>query len=324
MKTRWIAFLVICGFLTGLDFSMAAEPGYPTKTIEVILGFSPGGGTDLSARMIAERAKQYLGQEVIIVNKPGGTGRVALTLVSKAKPDGYTLVALSDPGIVLIPHLEKVNYKPIDDFVFIIQYGLINLGVTVLVDSPFRSIKDLVEYARTNPDKLTISSSGADSPGAVAFQAIALREGVKIKTVPFSGGAAAATALLGGHITVASTAIPVLSPYLQAKQIRLLAVLGDERDNAYPEAPTLKELGYPIAFQSWYFIAGPRNLEKPVVKKLEEAFRKVIESPEYTKFAQDLLIWARNPLSDDDLRDAFIRRSKEHGEIFKNLGMGIK
>ena len=324
MKTRWIGVLVILAFFMSLDFSMAVEAGYPTRPIEMILGFSPGGGTDLGARMVAERSKGYLGQEVVVVNKPGGTGRTAMTLVSKAKPDGYTLVGLSDPPVVLVPLLEKVNYKPFDDFTFIIQYGSMELGVGVQTESPFFSIKDLVDYGRANPDKLSVSSSGPDSPGVMAFQAIALREGIRIRAVPFSGGAAAATAVLGGHITVASTAIPVLSPYVKSKQMRLLAVMGNERDSAFPETPTLKELGYPIVLQSWYFIAGPKNLEKPVVKRLEGAFRRVIESPEYMKFAKDLLIWTKNPLSEEDLREGFIRRSKEHEELIKRLGMGTK
>lgn len=321
MKTRWIAFSIIFTFLISLDFSMAAEPAYPTKPIQMVVGAAPGGGMDISTRMIAERVKEYLGQEMVVVNKGGGGGSVALTLVSKAKPDGYTLMCVGDPAVVLVPHLEGVSYKPIDDFTFIIQYGLFNVGFSVLADSPFRSIKDLIEFARTNPDKLTVCSMGPDSPGSVGFQALALLESVKIKVVPFAGSGPAITSVLGGHVNVAGTSLMSQAPHIRAKKLRLLAVMGDERDNTYPEIPTLKELGYPIVLQSWYYFAGPKNMEKPVVKKLEEAFRKVTESSEFIKFAKDQLFWVKNPLSGEDLREGLIRRSKEHEELLKKLGM---
>ena len=320
MKTKWISFVVTFSFLIGLTSAMAAETRYPTKPIEIISG-QPGGGIDLGARMISEYSRNYFEQPVVVVSKPGGAGRVALNYVANAKSDGYTLVALSDPAIVLVPHLETVEYKPIDDFSFIVQYGLMDVGVGVLSDSPFQNMKDLIEFARTNPDKLTVSVFGANSAGGVAFQAIALRENLKIKIVPFSGGVAASTALLSGHVKVTANALPILSPHTRANKLRLLAIMGDERDNSHPDVPTLKELGFPMVFQNWYFIAGPKNLSPAVFKKLEEAFRKVIESSEYVKFAKDQMLWTRNPVSGQALKEAFIRRSQEQEEVLKRLGI---
>jgi tripartite-type tricarboxylate transporter receptor subunit TctC len=324
MLGRWVILLVVIGFSACIDTAISAEGGYPTRPIEMVLGFAPGGGTDLGARMLCERAKALLGQEVTVTNKAGGGGRVALTLAAKAKADGYTLVASSDPAVVLIPHLEKVPYKPIDDFTYLVQYGMMDLGFAVSSASPFMKLKDLIDFARANPDTVTVSSTGPDSAGTVAFQAIALREGLTIKIVPFSGGAAAAAAALGGHVTVTANAMPVLSPHVKANKLRLLAVLGDERGITHPETPTLTELGYPIVLQNWYFVAAPRNLEKPVSQKLEDAFRKVIESPEYTKFAKDLLIWTRKPLWGESLKEAFVQRSKDQEELLKRLGIGLK
>jgi len=321
MKTRHTILLIACAILPGLNVSMAAEPNYPTKPVELSVGVEPGGGIDLSARMIAERIKPHLGQEMVVVNKPGAGGRVALTFLSKAKPDGYSLTSVGDPAIVLIPHLEKVMYDPIDDFTSVIQYGSFNIGYSVLADSPFQSIKDLIAFARANPEKLTVCSMAVDSPGSIGFQAMALHEGVKVKIVPFSGSGPAISAVLGGHVTVAGTSLSSQMPHIKAKKFRLLAVMGDERDPAYPETPTLKELGYPIVLESWYYIYGPKNMEKPVVKKLEEAFRKVIDSPEFTKFAQERLFWVKRPVAGEDLRTALVRRHKEHGELLKKLGM---
>ena len=324
MKVRMIALLIFLSLFFIFNFSIAAEPDYPTKSIEMFVGFSPGAGTDLGARMIAEHAKKHLGQEVVVVNKPGGGGRVALTLVSKAKPDGYTLSATTDSAVILSPHLEKYPYKPLEDFTFISQFGLLEFGVVVLSDSPFRTFKDLMDFARANPDKLTISTVGVGTTNHVAFEALMLLEGLKIKLVPFSGAAPAMTALLGKHVMVASTAASGYATHMKAKTVRLLAVMSEERLDVYPDVPTLKELGYPLVFQSWYIISGPKNMEKSVVKKLADVFIKGTEPAEFIKLAKDLEIYTKNPLSGDELREGIVRRDKKNAELFKKLGMAIK
>jgi tripartite-type tricarboxylate transporter receptor subunit TctC len=327
MKTGMIAFIVLLVVFTSfydLDFLMAAELSYPKRPIEIIVGYGPGGGTDLGVRAIAPNSKKFLGQELVILNKPGGAGRVGMTLLAKAKPDGYTLGAVTDTSIIMTPHLEKVPYKPIEDFTFITQYGVLNNAIVVLSDSPYRTLKELIEFARANPGKLTVGTAGAGSTGYVVFEAISLLEGLQIKLVPFSGAAAGVTALLGGHVMAATLASSGVSPHLQAGKIKLLALMGSERVDNFPGVPTLKEVGYPLEFQSWYIIAGPKNMEKPIVKKLDEVFRKAMESPEFIKLADELEIRAKNPLSCDELTQGIVRRYDTSGKLFKRLGMGIK
>lgn len=323
-QTPLIVILNLSIFFCSFHVSMAAEPNFPTKPIDISVGFSPGAGTDLGSRLIAEISKKYLGQDIVVVNKPGGGGRVALTLLSKAKPDGYSLAATTDAPIILSPHLEKFPYKPLEDFTFVCQFGVLDFGVVVMADSPFRTFKDLMDFARANPDRLTISTPGVGTTNHVAFEALSLLEGSKIKLVPFSGAAPAITALLGGHVMAASTASSGYAPHLKAKRLRLLAMMSEERMEAYPDVPTFKELGYPLVFQSWYVITGPKNIEKPVVKKLADAFMKAMETPEFIKLAKDLEIYTRNPLWGDELREGIIRRDKKNAELFKKLGIGIK
>jgi len=323
MKTRMIVFLMFLSLFYVLNFSMAAEPPYPTKPIEIMVGFSPGAFTDLATRLIAENSKQYLGQEVVVINKPGASGGVAMTLISKAKPDGYTLGAVTDSTIILLPFQEKVSYKPLEDFTFICQTGTIDFGIVVLTDSPFRSLKDVIGFAKANPDKLTVGSM----PGAtqhVALEALSSLEGIKIKLVPFSGAAPTITSLLGGHVMVASTGFSGFAAHLKAGTVRLLAVMSDERLDEYPEVPTLKELGYPLVFQSFHIIVGPKNMDKSIVKKLSDVFSKTIESADFIKFAKKMETWAKKPLSGDELKEAIIQRSKGNEGLFKRLGMGIK
>ncbi len=324
MKTKWMASLVLCWlFLVSLE-SNAAET-YPNRPIEITIGYAPGAGTDLGTRMIAEQAKKDLGQDIVCVNKPGGAGRIALTLIAKAKPDGYSLAATTDSAIIAVPHLEKVPYKSLEDFTFISQFGTLDFGVTVAQDSPFKTFKDVIQFARSNPDKLTLGIIGVGSADHVAFQALAHLENLKIKFVPFAGAAPAMTALLGGHIMMSSPASSGYAPHVKAKTARLLATLGEERMEQYPDVPTLKELGYPsLVFQSWYVISGPKNMEKPVVTKLANSFRKAMATPEFIRVAKDLEIYAPKTLSGDELRAGIVRRDKINEDLFKKLGIGLK
>jgi tripartite-type tricarboxylate transporter receptor subunit TctC len=324
MKKHWGLFLLGCGcwvLLTGCE-SLAAESGFPTRPIEVNVGYSAGGGTDLGARMVAETSKKYLGQEVVCINKAGGAGRVAATLVAKAKPDGYTLGATTDSAMILSPHQEKVPYKPFEDFSYIIQFGILDFGIAVVPDSPLKTFKDMIDFARANPEKLTISVTGQGTTNYYAFEAIALAEKIKLKIVPFSSVVPANSALLGGHVMVASTASSGYAQHVKAKTMRLLAVMSEERMPQYPDVPTLRELGYPnLVFQSWYILFGPKNMEASVVKRLADAFRKGMESPEYKKLADELEIGAKRPLEGEELKQGMMRRDKVNAELFKRLGL---
>jgi tripartite-type tricarboxylate transporter receptor subunit TctC len=322
MKIRLIIFLAFISFLYFLNYSMAAERNYPTRSIDLLVGFAPGAGADLPTRLIAENSRKLLGQEVVIQNKPGGGGRIPWILLPKALPDGYTLGAGPDPALMFIPFLEKVPYK-FEDFIFISQYGVLNYGIVVRQDSPIKTVKDLVEFARANPDTLTVGDIG--STATLIFESLARIEGLKIKLVPFSGGAPALTALLGGHIMVTSSGASAYSQHVRAKTVRLLAVLGETRENAYPEVPTLKESGYPLmVFQNYYVIFGPKNTEKPIVEKLRTTFTKATESPEFIKLAKDLGIWTNEPLSGNELSEVMSRRYKDYGNLFKKTGMELK
>lgn len=166
----------------------------------------------------------------------------------------------------------------------------------------------MMDFARANPDKLTISTVGVGTINHVAFEALMLHEGLKIKLVPFPGAAPAMTALLGGHVMVASTASSGYAPHYKAKTVRLLAIMGEERMDEYPGVPTLKELGYPyLVFQSWYVISGPKNMEKPVVKKLEDSFRKAMGSSSSIKMAKEIGIYVKDLCLPTSLKKSLLK-----------------
>jgi tripartite-type tricarboxylate transporter receptor subunit TctC len=242
-------------------------------------------------------------------------------LISKAKPDGYSLAATTDGSIIAAPHLEPVTYK-LENFTFINQYGTLDFGVSVVPDSPFKTFKEVIEFARANPDKLTMGIVGVNTSDHIALQALARFENLKIRFVPFNGAAPTMTALLGGHVMTASTASSGYAPHVKGKTARLLVVMGEERMDQYPDVPTLKELGYPsLVIQSWYIISGPKNIENSVVKKLEEAFGNAMMTSEFIKVASDLEIHTKKPLFGQALTEALIRRSKENVEMYRKVGL---
>ncbi len=322
-QTGMVVFVIFVAFFYSPYISGAAEANYPTKPIEILVAYAPGGGTDIGARVIAEHAKESLRQDVVVINKPGGAGRVGATLVSKAKPDGYTIGAMPDGAIVFSPQLEKVTYKPLEDFTYICQFGIMNIGLVVPEESPFRTIKDLIKFARENPNKLTISTLGFKGIPQTTVEGLAHMEGVKIKPVPYSGDGLAVTAMLGGHVMAMAGASSGWATNLRAKKVRLLALFGDERVGLYPDVPTLKELGYPIVTDSWYVMVGPRNMEKATVHKLGEAFKKAIDSPGFIRMGKELELLVEKPLFYDELEKRMIQRYHSNAALFKQLGIGI-
>jgi len=311
-----------------MGLSMAAEVGFPTRPVEMIVAYAPGGGTDIGARGVAEEAKKILGQDVVVTNKPGGGGRVTLTLIAKTKPDGYSLGAIISDSLVFGPFMDKAPFKPLEDFTYISHYGTLAISLGTLSDSRFRNFRDLLDFARANPDVVTIGTVGAGSLVHRVLEMIALSEGVKIKLVPFAGAGPAITAMLGGHVMVASATGGLFAPYIKQGKVRQLVVMSDEKREAYPDVPTLKEQGFPLISRfmtvgCWYLFVGPKNMERPVVKKLEEAFNKAMVSPAYVKLAKEVDIWVRNPLSGDDLKEEMRRAYTQNEELLKKLGFEI-
>jgi len=300
----------------------AAEDNYPSRTVEIMVQSAAGGGTDLQTRILAEKAKQMLGQEFMVTNKSGG-GRVVVTLIAKSKDDPYLLGAMTDSTISLAPHLEKINYDPFA-LTFFAQFGTLDFGVFVRPDSPFKTFKELLDYAKANPGKLTMGITEVNSGNHLALLAVCKKENIKMSFVPFMGANPTTLALLGGHVMAASSASSGFARQVKAKQVRLLCMMSDERVEEFPDVPTLVELGYPgFVFQSWYLMVGPKNMDRAAAKKLAETYRKGMESPEFKKLASDLVTYTSKPLFLDDLKKALQERHEFNRELVKSLGIKV-
>ncbi len=211
-------------------FLSDARAEYPEKLITMDVAFAPGGSMDMASRAMAAAAEKYLGKPIIVDNKGGAGGTVALALVANAKPDGYTLCAGTSTGIVRAPQMQKVTYKPLKSFTPIIGYATPQNAIVVRSDAPWKTLKELLDYAKKNPNKVKYSTTGVGSAQHHAMAYLEHREQIKWIHVPYKGSADAMTALLGGHVDVCSSG-PEHVPYARAGQVRILAYTEEKRNS---------------------------------------------------------------------------------------------
>lgn len=261
--------------------AFAWAQSYPTKPINLIVTFAPGGTLDASTRVLAAKAEKFLGQPLVVSNVGGGAGSVALGQVVKKRPDGYDITSCTSTGIIRLPQLRSVPYSP-DDFVPIMHFAAVQSGVVVKSDSPFKTFKDLVEYARKNPGKVSYATSGVGSPMHMAMEFVADAEKIQWTHVPYAGGAPALSAVLGGHVTAMSDSTEWL-PHVKEGSLRLLVTHGESRMRIFPNVPTMRDLGYDFINETVFMIAAPKGTPLPVIKKLDEAFHKAMDDPEFVK-----------------------------------------
>jgi len=292
---------------------------FPNRPITFINALPPGGPTDLAHRLIAKGAEKYLGQPIVVVNKPGGGTTIGMAAIAVAKPDGYTIGHSSVSGLLLIPHLEKVPYHPIKDFKQIIQYAAYNMAVMVRADSPFKNFKELIAYARQNPKKLTYGAL----PNSIHFltvDQIARKEKVQFTHIPFKGGPEVQTALLGGHILFGSG--DVNYSLVEAGQIRLLLLIREERSEEYPDVPILKDFSYGDIPAPWYHgICGPHGIPDGIVKKLEGAFTRAMKEPYFIKEMKENVRFPIVYRNSKDLGDYVAFNYEVFGKLVKEMNL---
>jgi tripartite-type tricarboxylate transporter receptor subunit TctC len=246
----------------------------------------PGGETDIACRLLAREMEKFLGQPVVVLNKPGGSHTIATAAVATAKPDGYTIGYAAHLGLLFAPLMEKVPYHPLKDLRHIIQFGSTNIAVVVKGDSPFKRFEDIISYARQNPRKLTYGSAGTGTLGHLVMEQIAKKEKVQFTHIPFKGSAEMQAALLGGH-TLVGTGVFNYS-LIESGQIRLLFLIADNPIPAYPQTPIVKDLGYDIPAPTLMSLVAPKNPPEEIVKKLEEAVARAIKEPSFIKGMRDI------------------------------------
>jgi tripartite-type tricarboxylate transporter receptor subunit TctC len=312
-QRKGLSFLFLVLILLFAESAYPQAP-FPNRPITYIIPSSPGSVTDIISRVIATEAQKKLGQPIVPVNKAGGSTTVGIAGIAASKPDGYTIGPLAHPGIFFAPLTEKVPYHPVKDLTHIMQYGVIFVVVIVNADSPFKTSRDMIAYARQNPYKLTYATTGG-SMGQLAMESIAKKEGVQFTMIPFKGTPEMETALLGGHVLVATPGGLNIS-LLEAGKIRALFLISEARLKELPQVPILKDLGYDIPAPLLLSIAGPKGMPENIVKKLEDAFTQATKEEAFLKAMKDLYLipYYRNS---KDVTDYIARNYELFGRLMK-------
>jgi len=276
-----VAFVMVNVAMIQMDGYTA---DFPNKPVTLLCGFGAGGVTDLNTRAIAEASKKHLGQPIIVENVTGGGGSIALCRLAGLKPDGYT-VGINSPNQKFVSLISKIPCEPKTDFTQIIQVFGNSFGIFVRSDSPFKNLKDLIEYARANPGKLKHMTAGVGTGPQIIMTKLEDTTGTKFHIIPGRSDAEASTSLLGGHIDLIAGAMGSTTPLAKAGKLRLLATFGTEkRLTNFPEIPNARELGYNVAYEAPMGILGPKGMDEKIVRILHDAFQQGMKEESYISF----------------------------------------
>jgi tripartite-type tricarboxylate transporter receptor subunit TctC len=276
---RSIVFLAVCVFISPATL-FSAE--YPAKPLTYIICFNPGGESDITARIQEQALKKYFGQDVVITYKIGGGGSVGWSELVRSKPDGYTIAGDNLPHIILQP-LERgdAGYKTLELKQIYIFESTPDLLV-VRQDSPYKTLKDFIDYAKTNPPGIvTVGGSGSSTANDLGTTMLNKAAGIKLTYIPFGGSGSAVPALLGGHVTALMTYSTMGVQYKD--KFRALAIASEERMAVLPDVPTFKELGYDVVEGAYRGVAAPPGTPDDIIRKLADTFEKVMKDPEVQK-----------------------------------------
>ncbi|MEI6723402.1 MAG: tripartite tricarboxylate transporter substrate binding protein [Betaproteobacteria bacterium] len=298
----------------------ALGQAFPSRTITLVCPWPPGGSTDTHLRKFAEVASKYVGQNIIVENKPGGGGMLGPGVMAKTqKPDGYTLSQLP-VGAFRIPHMQKVDWDPLKDFTYIIGLTGYTFGLVVKSDTQFKTLKEVIDYAKANPGKFSYGSTGTGTSPHLLIEELGSKVGAQFLHVPFKGNADSTQAILGGHVMAQSDATG-WARHVEAGTFRLLVTFGEQRTKW--NAPTAKELGIDIVSYSPYGIVAPKGMDPKLTRQLHDAFRKALDDPEHLKVLQqfDQVYWYKS--SEDYAKWAAATFAEERATI-ERLGLLAK
>jgi tripartite-type tricarboxylate transporter receptor subunit TctC len=261
---------------------------YPTKPIKLVVPFPPGGPTDLIGRLLAQKLSQVLGQAVITENRPGAGGTIGADVVAKSPSDGYTLLYGSTSTLAISPTVyKKLGYDPVKAFA---PVALVSKGQQILVANPQlpgNSLRDLVEYAKRNPDKVSYSSAGNGTPGHLATELLKEITGMPAVHAPYKGGAPALQAVLAGDTMFTVDVVPTSLQYVRAGRLKPLAILGKQRSNVLPDVPTVGQAGFKdISADFWSGVVAPAGTPTAVIAKLNHEIRKIVATSEFKELLE--------------------------------------
>lgn len=312
-------FALTCLMLTGSP--VAAQEKYPSRPIELIVHYAPGGGTDIIMRQFAQIIEPMLGQKILVVNRPGGGGILGVAAVTQAKPDGYTLGGVANAPLTMVPHIQPAPYA-LTDYVPISLLDTVPAVMCVKADFPANNGRELLEQIRSNPGKYTYGNDGVGAIIQLSFERIFLKSGAKARPVPFGGAGETLKNYLGGHVDMYGGAVTTILPYVKEGTTKCLLLTSADRLASLPQASGLTELGIPeAATLTWHGVIAPKGIAPDRLALLEQTFQQAARSPKLREYmeSRDLKIVASNGLEFRKLIDA---EYVAMGQVIKAIGLG--
>lgn len=257
-----------------------AQPAYPAKSVRVVIPYPPGGGNDIIGRIVADDLGRRLGQQMLVDNRPGGSTAIGAELVARAPADGYTLLITSHTTYALLPNLRpKLNYDPVRDFEPVSLLARQSFALAVHPSLPANTVKQVIALARARPGQLTFSSAGAGTGTHFSGEQFKVLAKVDMLHVPYKGGNTALNAVLSGETTMTFGSLSALSPYVNAKKLRVIAVTSAKRSPLDRNIPTIAESGLPgYEMTPWYGLVTPKGAPQPVIERLNGAVIAAMQS----------------------------------------------
>ena len=294
MNRRLLSRLAFTLLAAATVWPAAQAQTFPSKPIRIVVPFGAGGVADLTARTVAGRLAEQLGQSVVIENKPGAGGVVAADTVLKAEPDGHTLLLMSNGTAVSAGLFKSLPFDTLKDFAPISTLGYFDIAILAPADSRFKSLAELLAFARSNPGKLNIGSINIGSTQNLAAELFKSTAAMDVQIVPFNGTPAVVTALRGGQIDAAVEILGPVMSQVQAKALRVLAVTGEKRSAALPDVPTARESGLSsFVAASWNGLAAPARTPRPVIERLNREVVAAINHPDVRRRLAELNVDAQ-------------------------------
>lgn len=313
-----VAIGIFCAITSSLGFAQGNS--YPNRPIKIVIPFPPGNTTDIMTRMIAPKLQEAMGQAIVVENRAGASGTIGMDFVAKSKPDGYTIVASQGGNMVVLPHTSKtIPYNPIKDFAPISLSTANYLVVISNKDVPFKTVGEMIAWAKANPGKLTVGSNGEGGFPHLTFEHLAKAGDFTFTHVPYKGSAAVITDMAGGQVMLGIDGVSGPTPHIRSGLIKLLAVTNKVRVKDWPNTPAVAETLTGWDSNGWFGYSAPAGTPKEIVQRLNTEINKAMRSPEIVEqMAQyGLTVVTESP---EYFAQELLKDYNKYGKLVKDIG----
>lgn len=301
-----------------------AQSDFPNKTIRILVGFPAGGSTDVLARVLAQESRKSLGQDLVVINKGGAAGAIAITELIASPADGYTVAITPSSVLTIAHHFQNIPSDFLEKTDGLLMAARQRAGMMTRTESPLRNFQDFVTEARANPGKLSIGFIGAGTMGAIIIKAVLLQEKLDVNLVPLNGDAPVTNAVLAGHVTAGIGSAAAFSEHIRSKTMRLLASGEADRIEVAPDVPNFVEMGYPYKGNAIQYLLAPKGLPPAIRQKLIDSFSEAMKSPSYIEIAKKNELYDPTVIKGADLDKYLLQDRAEVGALIEKLGLAKK